>query len=249
MQKINNKNIDAVILCGGLGMRLRKIVSDRPKPMVQVNNQPFLDILIRYLFNAGFRRFILCTGHMADNIKRHFFERKDLHIAFCQEKALLGTGGAVKKARRLIKSNPFLVVNGDSFCRIDLQKFLEFHRKKNAIASVVLAKNKGNRECGSVKLQPANRISVFSEKAGLRNKGLVNAGIYLFQKEIFSLMPKESKFSLEYDLFPLLADKEFYGYLSSSILLDIGTPEGLKWSRTYFKRFKLFNGEDYKSDA
>lgn len=232
------KDIDVVILCGGSGKRLRSIVSDRPKPMAQVNREPFLDILIRYLRSLGFRHFILSTGYMADRLRKYFTQKKGRGIKFSEEKNPLGTGGAVKKAKNFIKSNPFLVINGDSFCRVNLREFPRYHEKNNALVSMVVAKNRENKDCGRVKLDNLNRISNFNEKAATKNNSLVSAGIYLLQKEIFSVMPKRTKFSLEYDLFPKLIGRGFYGYLTDNILLDIGTPQGLKRAEIYFRSFK-----------
>lgn len=232
------KDIDVVILCGGLGRRLGKVVNDRPKPMVEINHQLFSDILIKYLYSFGFRNFILSVGYMADKMKRYYTQREPLDIKFSEEKRPLGTGGAVKRTEILIKSNPFLVINGDSFCRIDFRKFLIFHHKNKGLASMVVVKNKQNQECGYVMLNSLKRISNFYEKAP-QNNNLVSAGIYLFNKEIFHRLPKKNKFSLEYDLFPKLSGHGLYGYLTPNTLIDIGTPQGLKRAELYFKRFKV----------
>jgi len=232
------KDIDVIILCGGLGKRLRSIVNKRPKPMAQINLQLFLDILINYISDFGFRRFILCIGYKAEWIKKYYLQKTHWDINFSEEKILLGTGGAIKNARKFIRSNPFLVLNGDSFCRINLKKLLEYHNQKNALISMALAKNSQNKDCGLVELCSHNRIKSFNEKAESKNNGLVNAGIYLFRKEIFSFMPKRRSFSLEYDFFPALTGKRCYGYLCGDNLIDIGTPEGLNKAKSYFKQLK-----------
>lgn len=232
------KDIDVLILCGGRGSRLRSVVSDRPKPMAEINQQPFLDALMGYLFLNGFRRFVLSTGYMAASIRRYYQKKEGRDIRFCEESAPLGTGGALKKAGRFIKSGYFLALNGDSFCKVDFKKFLAFHNKKKGLASIVVAKNKQNRDCGSVKLDGLNRIISFREKEGGKNRR-ISAGIYLFDRKIFSLMPKRGRFSLEYELFPKLNGKGFYGYMTDNTLVDIGTPDGLKKARLYFKRTRL----------
>lgn len=233
------QDIDVVILCGGLGKRLRRIVKDRPKPMAQIDQHLFLDILIKYIYKFGFRHFILCVGYMADKIKKYYIPKRHVDIMFSEEKTLLGTGGAIKKARPLIKGNLFLIINGDSFCRVNLREFLKFHIRKNALISIVLAKNKQNKDYGCVRLCDSGRISNFSEKVECKNSDLVSAGIYLCQNKIFSLLPKRKKFSLEYVLFPKLVGQRFYGYLTNNVLIDIGTPQGLRQAKAYFKRFKF----------
>lgn len=236
---LKQKDIDVVILCGGLGKRLRRLVPDRPKAMVEINQQPFVDILIQYISGFGFRHFILSIGYMAGRIRKYYQHKSYLlDIGFSEEKRPLGTGGAIKKAKILMRSRHFLVINGDSFCRVNLNKFLEFHHRKNALISMLLAKNKQNKDCGGVRLDNSDRIVNFNEKGRVKNKDLVNAGIYLFNRMVFSLMPKRNKFSLEYDLFPKMVGHRFYGYLTKGTLIDIGTPAGLKRARIYFKRME-----------
>lgn len=226
-----------LILCGGEGRRLRSIVNDRPKPLAEINQQPFLDVLLGYLCAWGFQRFILSIGYMAKVLRRYYQQKKSPHIRFCEEKVLLGTGGAVKKARHFIKSRYFLVLNGDSFCKVDFKKFLTFHEKKQGLASIVVVKNRQNKDCGSVELNSLNRVVNFKEKDDGKNH-LVSAGIYLFGQKIFCMMPKQNRFSLEYDLFHKLTGQGFYGYMTNNALIDIGSPKGIKRAKMYFKRLR-----------
>jgi D-glycero-alpha-D-manno-heptose 1-phosphate guanylyltransferase len=112
------KDIDVFILCGGLGSRLRAVSKGNPKPMVIVNGRPFVDSIIDYFAGFGCRRFVLGTGYKAKVIEDYYCENKrsELKILFSREKTPLGTGGAVKKARKLLASDPVLVINGDSIC-------------------------------------------------------------------------------------------------------------------------------------
>lgn len=229
------KDIDVLILCGGLGKRLRSVVNDRPKPMAEINQQPFLDVLIGYLRAQGFRRFILSIGYMAVWMKKYYQQKKRGNIRLCEEKVALGTGGAVKRARRLIKGRHFLALNGDSFCKVDFKKFLAFHDKKQGLVSIVVVENRQNKDCGNVELDSLNRVINFKEKCKGKNF-LVSAGIYLFDRGIFSFMPKENRFFLEYDLFRKLNGEVFYGYKAHRTLIDIGTPEGLRRAQRYLKR-------------
>ena len=227
---LNSKEIDVIVLCGGLGKRLRSVISDRPKPMAEIGHRPFLDILIAYTSRYGFRRFILCLYYMKEVIKEYY---RGKGIIFSEEEEPLGTGGAIKKAEPLIKSSPFLVMNGDSFIPLDLNKFITFHSEKKAAVSIALAKAEKTEDYGAVRLGDDERIVNFSEKR--KEKGLVNAGVYLFKRNVLSLIPSSTNYSLEYDLFPRMVGKGLYGYQTDETLIDIGTPKGYKRAQEMFK--------------
>lgn len=217
--------IDVLVLCGGQGTRLRKILRHRPKVMAFFGGEPFLNLVLNYMRSFGFRRFILGTGFRADAIRRYYSKNRQLGrgIVFSHENKPLGTGGGVKNAQRLIRSKLFFVLNGDSFIRFNPLNLYSFHRQKRALATILLMPHKGNQDYGCVKINRSGKVLSFLEKKK-GAAGLINAGVYLFQKEIFSLMP-EGKFSLEYNFFPQLQKKGFYGYLQRGMFIDIGTPE------------------------
>jgi len=230
------KNIDVMILCGGLGKRLRVMVSDRPKSLAEINGIAFLDILIQHVASFGLKRFILCSGYMGDTIREHYQQIPGaLEIVFSQEKEPLGTGGAIKNARSLIQSSPFLVLNGDSFCKFDLRKFYKFHLIKKAILSIVLSKLKNDQSSGIVILDQDKRIVEFKEKAELTRGTYSSAGIYLMEQEIFQIMKNKMVFSLEYDIFPALTVKDCYGYYCKNCFIDIGTPQNLMKASDFIK--------------
>jgi len=227
--------IDAVILCGGKGERLKSVTGDVPKVMVPISNRPFLDIVIDHLQNQGIKRFILCTGYNAHIVENYYRENnRGLIFEFSREDKPLGTGGAVKKAKSLIKANSFLVFNGDTFCAIDYGELLHFHQKQLALASMVGAKVKDNKDFGTLFLDDNNSIVSFHEKNSNITGEYINAGIYYFNKEILSLFPKEESFSLEYDFFPKLIGNRFYGFLTNEKFYDIGTPERYKEAKEDF---------------
>jgi len=221
------KNTDVYILCGGLGKRLKSITKNNPKPMVKIGEKPFLDIIINYLYGFGFRHFILGIGYRAEVFKKYYknFKLKDLNIEFCEEKIPLGTGGAVKKARKLIKSSSFLVLNGDSFCEFNSRDFLKFHQNKKSVVSILLRKVPNGADYGRVKLDKTGRVIDFNEKVSLSKNCLINAGVYAFEKKVFDLMPQNKSFSLESDFFPKLAGEKCFGYKKSGFFIDIGTPD------------------------
>ena len=230
---------DVLILCGGFGKRLRSIVSNKPKPLVEIDNRAFLDLLIEYLAGYGFKRFILCTGYMGSAIVEHYetlFEH--LEILFSQESQALGTAGAVKNAEPLIQSSPFLVANGDSFCQVDLGEFFGFHQRKAALSSIVVTPIQHSQEFGAITLNESQEIVSFEEKKAGGKEALVNAGLYLFEKDVLSLIPPGQTYSLEVDLFPHLAGRGFYGYAVQSKLIDIGTPERYNQALSFFSQHK-----------
>lgn len=232
--------IDVYILCGGLGKRLRSVSKQCPKPMIKIGDKPFLDILLDYMTRKGFKRFILGIGYRADFFKRYYtnYKNKNISITFCTEKFPLGTGGAVKKAEKTIKSNLFMVLNGDSFCEFNPIDFLKFHRAKNAVLSMLLRKIDNASDYGCVKINKQEKITSFDEKNSRNTNCFINAGIYIFNKSILALMPGEKTFSLERDFFPSIIGKNCFGYKKSGFFIDIGTPE-----RYYKAKKHLINGD------
>lgn len=230
------RKIDVVLLCGGLGTRLKTVVHDRPKPMAEINDHPFLDILIDYVSDYGFKRFILCTGYKGD-VVRKYYETKNSQAVFLfsEEKEALGTGGAIKNAEPLIQSNVVLVMNGDSFCNLNMLDFLNYHDSKKAFASIALVKKEKPLDCGVVRIDGNGRITGFHEKVKTNDMSLVNAGVYLFSKEVLSLIPAHKNYSLEFDLFPaLVQNKAVYGFFTNQPLIDIGTPERYELAKRIF---------------
>lgn len=221
------EKIDVVILCGGRGERLRPVIGERPKVLAQIGKKAFLDILIDDILQRGFKRIILSVGYLKEQIIEHFEPKRCYSLEFCEEEVPLGTGGAIKRAQPLIKSEPFLVMNGDSICKVNFGEFYRFHIEKEGILSMVGVKPHiaQYQDYGAVRLDDSCRIRSFREKVAGGKSDLISAGIYLMRSDIFYHMPTETRFSLEYDLFPRIIDERCYGFLCESELIDIGTPE------------------------
>ncbi|MDO8748070.1 MAG: sugar phosphate nucleotidyltransferase [Candidatus Omnitrophota bacterium] len=230
------KDIDVFILCGGIGKRLRKVSGGTPKPMVKIGDYVFLDLLIKYIAGFGFRRFILGTGYRAGIIKDYYSSGRfpGLDIRFSREERPLDTGGAVKNAKGLIKSNPFFVLNGDSLCKFNPRLFLKFHKKNRSPVSILLRQVASGKEYGEIEIDRSSRILNFREKNISAKKCLINAGVYIFDKKIFGMMPRQAKFSLERNFFPEMVSNRIFGYPVSGLFIDIGTPE------RYIKAKKIF---------
>jgi NDP-sugar pyrophosphorylase family protein len=225
--------IDVLILCGGLGTRLQPVSGGGQKILVELAEKPFIDILIESLLPFGFKRFILCVGYERDRVKEHFLGR-NFEVLFSEENEPLGTGGAVKNAMPYIASSPFLVLNGDSFCRIDYGQFFKFHRQKGGLLSMVLAEPLPEIDYGIIDIDGNSRITSFQEKAEGLKVDYINAGIYLLTREVFQLMPQTAKFSLEYDFFPEVITCGCYGFVVEEEVIDIGTPERYYRAKSIF---------------
>ena len=231
---VTPENTDVVILCGGLGKRLRACVSDRPKPMADVQQRPFIQILIEQFRSFGFRRFVLCTGYMSEVVKTYFSDYAgDVEIIISEEPMPLGTAGAIHHARRFINSDPFVVTNGDSFCAVPLDSYCSFHAARGAEMSMVVTETDQPEDYGSVGIDQTGRVTYFQEKTGTQ-LGLMNAGIYLLQKHVFQYIPEGASCSLERDVFPRLVGRCFYAFVNDAPVFDIGTPERLARAEDYF---------------
>ncbi len=228
MQQVKPGEVDAVILAGGLGTRLKSVVGDRPKVLATVQGKPFLDIIVADLVGQGFGRIVLCVSHLREQVVAHFAHRSEAEFLFSEEETPLGTGGAIRHVARLIGSDPFLVLNGDSLCRIEYARFLAFHRKTGAAMSMVVAGARGRADGGTVELATDGRIARFREKSSSQNaaRTFINAGIYLMRRDLPASWRNTDPFSLERDIFPdLIGGGRCYGYAVDAEVVDIGTPK------------------------
>lgn len=225
-------NMDVVILCGGLGKRLRNQIGESQKVMAQVKDRPFLDILLGYLKQQGLRRFILCTGYKSELVEEYYkVNNQGLEIIISKEESPLGTGGAIKNAISKIKSDRVFALNGDVFCAVNYAEVLASHQKNKALATLVASKIEDARDYGTIVIGSDGRIQEFLEKqqnAKGQEAVYVNAGIYCFEKKALEFMPLAESFSIEKEFFPLLTDKEFFAYKTDEAFHDIGTPERYK---------------------
>lgn len=230
----NTKTTDVLILAGGLGTRLRPLIKDIPKVLAPVNDRSFLDILIDNLVAQGFIRIVLCVGYQKEQVKKHFSVRNDCQIFFSEEYTPLGTAGAIKNAEELIKSDTFIVLNGDTFCKVIYENLLIFHSEMSANFTIVLVNSDSNQDYGLIKLNHKdNSITSFQEKQILSTNAYVNTGVYCFSKHIFSKIPSNTKVSIEYDLFPKLIGNSLFGYVIDCDFIDIGTPERYLLSKVF----------------
>ncbi|MCH9657380.1 nucleotidyltransferase family protein [archaeon] len=186
----------AIILAGGRGKRLRPITDYVPKPLVPINNIPIIEWQIKYLKKFGINEVVICTGYKQEMIENHLSIKKTgVEIKFSIEKSPLGTGGAIKKAGKMISDTSFIVINGDIITDIDLKKL---SAKKNSIASVELRTKFGVLETDD------DKIIKFKEKKEISDLWM-NAGVYHLQKDMMKNLP--NKGDIEKTVFPDYAEK------------------------------------------
>lgn len=219
--------IDAVVLAGGYGTRLEPVLGNLPKGLAPIRGKPFLDLLLEFLSRQGITRVVFCVGHLREPLIQRYTQWPGVRTAFSVEDEPLGTGGAVKHALSAVSTESFLVLNGDSFCDIDLHSLLEFHRQNHALATLTLAELSDRNDTGQVELDAAGRVTAFAEKQPARNarQAYMNAGIYVLERSAFKDV-EETQSSLETRLIPRwVGVGRCYGFVTSAAVFDIGTPD------------------------
>jgi len=227
--------MDAIILAGGKGTRLKEVVSDVPKSLAPINGIPFLDFLIANLqSNEEIDKIILSVGYKKEKIIDRYSNLKNIN--FSEEDSPLGTGGAVKQALNCATSNDVLVLNGDTYIEFSLKNFLKFHLKKKSDFTLLSSFQNDLSRYGSLNIDDrTQKILAFEEKTK-KNEGYINSGVYLINKNVFNNFLSNDSFSLEKDFFPLvLATKNIFGFKTNSLFIDIGT------KASYLQAQKLFN--------
>jgi mannose-1-phosphate guanylyltransferase len=222
--------MQALILVGGEATRLRPLTCNMPKSMVPVLNTPFLDHVIRYLAGHGFNNIILAQGHLSKPMGDYFGDgsRFGVKFTYVLEKQPMGTAGAVKNAEAYLESD-FLVLNGDIFTDLNLKAMLEFHEGRQAVTTIALTPVEDPTAYGLVETGSGGRITRFLEKPAWSqiNTNMINAGTYIFKKELLKRIPAGVSYSFERQLFPQLleAGEQLFAFPSNAYWMDIGTPE------------------------
>ena len=218
--------MEAIILAGGLGTRLKSVVSDMPKSMALINSKPFMEYVLDYFISQGINKFIFSVGYKSVYIKNHFGTKyRNCEIVYAEEETQLGTGGAVKNAMQFAKGKNVVVSNGDSVFFCDIKNELNLHIKKNADVTLALKPMKNFSRYGTVTLNKDSRITKFQEKRDMK-EGIINAGVYIFNVNTFNQSDLPDKFSIEKDFFETKVNSlKLYGYTDNGYFLDIGIPE------------------------
>jgi D-glycero-alpha-D-manno-heptose 1-phosphate guanylyltransferase len=222
---MDSNKYPAIVLAGGLGTRLRSVIRDLPKPMAPVNGKPFLHYIFQYLVKQQITEVVLSVGYRHETIKEFFgFEYMGIKIQYSVEEEPLGTGGGIKQAFDLL-NGPAYVLNGDTYFDIDLDSLQQFYLQTNSSIAIALKQMKNFDRYGTVQLNAENRITKFEEKRFLP-EGLINGGIYFFNKDLFSFVDVGQKFSFERDILEKHAGVlRFSGKVFDGYFIDIGIPE------------------------
>lgn len=235
MMMPNLEDVPAVILAGGLGTRLRSVVTDRPKVLATVCGKPFLAYLLDQVAAAGIKRAVLCVGYCNEQIQAAFGEAYDgVQLTYSRESVPLGTAGALRLAARQIQSEAFIALNGDSFCQVDLQDLWLWHHVRNAKSTLVLTHVSDTVRYGRVLLASDGTIMGYEEKASAAGAGWVNAGVYVLHSGMVRAIPQGRAVSLEREVLPGWAGQGLYGYQSRGRFLDIGTPDSYATADQFF---------------
>jgi NDP-sugar pyrophosphorylase family protein len=222
-------SIQAVILAGGLGTRLRPLTLERPKPVVPLLNVPFLAYQLGLLGAHGVKDVILSVSHRPDTIRAIMAREPlgDVRLRDVVELDPLGTAGGVRNAADLVDGR-VVVLNGDVLTELDLSAMLRAHEATGAAATIYLTPVENPTAYGLVELEADGRVRRFLEKPGWEEvtTNTVNAGVYVLERELLDWIPRGEPCSIEREFFPLLLERgvPFYGFVSTGYWLDIGTP-------------------------
>lgn len=223
--------MEAIVLAGGFGTRLRKVVSDLPKPMAPVAGKPFLEILLHKLASKGFGRIVLSLGFMADKVIAHFGDQfMGLELVYEVEESPLGTGGAVRQALMHCREDHVFVFNGDTYLDLevtDVETQWQAHHAPIIVARDVPDTARYGR------LETINgRVIGFLEK-GRAGAGLINAGCYVLPVNVLNEFVPGQAFSLESDFFTKAIDKlRVDVFVTNGHFIDIGVPEDYARAQT-----------------
>lgn len=233
-----HSNDPVLILAGGLGTRLKSIISDKPKPMADINGRPFISHLVNFWISEGHQSFILLTGYEHNQITDYFCKNQhDADIEFSVEKTPLGTGGALLKALNDFEINKrFILINGDTYFPLNTSLFINFHETKKSDLSIALFASKDtnrykriciNNNCKVTNILPSDKTFY------------VNGGTYIFDPRVIEYL--KSNFtanfsSFENDILPeLFSNFNSHGFHSSSKFIDIGLPEDYNHAHKFFE--------------
>jgi D-glycero-alpha-D-manno-heptose 1-phosphate guanylyltransferase len=217
--------VEAIVLAGGLGTRLRSVVADLPKAMAPVAGRPFITYLLDTLIAAGFNSAILAVGYQSEQIRKHFGERyRTLPLRYSVEAEPLGTGGAIKLAMGQVSAASVFVLNGDTYLELDYAAMMAAHDKADAILTVAVHAVPDACRYGALEID-SGRIRGFFEK-GCPEPRSINAGGYLLSRDLLSRYSLPRAFSFEADfLVPNVKELEPLAFQTQGIFIDIGVPE------------------------
>ncbi|KSZ59195.1 GDP-mannose pyrophosphorylase [Rhodococcus pyridinivorans KG-16] len=220
---------DAVILVGGQGTRLRPLTLSAPKPMLPTAGVPFLTHLLARIREAGIKHVVLGTSFRAEVFEEYFADGSDfgLEIEYVTETEPLGTGGGIRNVLPKLRADNVMVFNGDVLGGTDLGAVLDTHVRTEADVTLHLVRVSDPRAFGCVPTDEDGRVTAFLEKTQDPPTDQINAGCYVFRREIIEQIPEGRPVSVEREVFPALLTegKKVYGHVDAAYWRDMGTPE------------------------
>ena len=231
----------AIILAGGMGTRLKTIISDLPKPMAPIMNVPFLTYQLNYLKHFGIKKVIFSVGYLSEKIIAHYNQSfENINIEYSIEKNPLGTGGGIRMAMSNLNEDLVLILNGDSFFDLNLEQFYNLHLEQKAEFSLALRYVNNSERYGNIEFNSSNQITSFIEKNQLNQTGYINAGVYILSKKLYLQNTKpDINFSIEKDFFEKQLNQLIIkGFEFKDYFIDIGIPEDYLKAQDDFKEFK-----------
>ncbi|MBI4091600.1 MAG: nucleotidyltransferase family protein [Candidatus Levybacteria bacterium] len=235
---MKNENLQAIILAGGKGTRIKRINSALPKVLFPLAKKPLLDYLIDHLKKNGFNDIIICTGYLADKVK-DYVSKTDygIKIRTSREDTPLGAAGALHLIKDLL-NDEFFVLYGDIYTTINLEKMLKFHKSKKADVTIALHISDHPRDSTIVKIDKSKKIVNFIEKPGDDWKqygNLTATSLYIMKKSVLKFIAKNKTIDFAKDVFPKMLKNrgKLFGYITSEYAKDIGTPERYKKVEQY----------------
>ncbi|WP_326547660.1 NDP-sugar synthase [Mycolicibacterium sp. ND9-15] len=226
---MNPAHVDAVILVGGLGTRLRPLTLSAPKPMLPTAGLPFLTHLLSRIADAGIEHVVLGTSYKPGVFESEFGDgsKFGVQIEYVVETEPLGTGGGIANVAPKLRHDTALVFNGDVLSGSDLRALLDYHEKHNADVTLHLVRVGDPRAFGCVPTDSDGMVTAFLEKTQDPPTDQINAGCYVFKREVIERIPKGRALSVEREVFPgLLSDGlRVCGYVDATYWRDMGTPE------------------------
>ena len=228
--------MEAIVLAGGLGTRLRSELPDLPKCMAPIDGRPFIDILIELLQQQGIRHFILSLGYRADAVQEHLKSAyPEADFSFVVEEEPLGTGGAVMAALVAVRGDTVFVLNGDTCFDVDLPRLAEFHATTHADCTVALKPMRDFSRYGRVETDADGRILAFREKEPCA-EGMINGGVYVLDKNALQKAGLPVRFSFEEGyLSAFLHRHRIMGMPQEGYFIDIGIPEDYRRAQRELK--------------
>ncbi len=225
---IRDTNIQAVILAGGLGKRMRPLTESIPKPMIEVCGKPFLQHQFELLRSFGVWRVVLLVAYLGDQIEKYFGDGAALgmHLSYSHEPEPLGTGGALKYAAAMLDQE-FLLLNGDTYLAIDYTALAKAFRASDAVAMIVAYENSDARVPSNLAVAADGRVAMYRKRdpSGLAH---VDAGVIALRRDVLAEIPAGCKCSLEEEVFPKLIERgHMKAWVTTEPFYDMGSPAGL----------------------